>query len=172
MIKRNPLQFPASEKHSSTRAQGMVEFAMTLPLLLMLVLGIFEFGRLLFVYSSVISAAREAARYGAASGEITPLSGVPYYADCNGIRAAARRIGGIAGINQINIWYEAENATDPTVFSPKGTCGAASGPIELGDRIAVEVIATFRPMQGIVPMPNINIRSIVRRTLIVNLSLD
>ena len=55
------------------RAQGIVEFALVLPLLLVLMLGIIEVGRLLFIYSSVNSASREAARYGSAAGEVTSL---------------------------------------------------------------------------------------------------
>ena len=44
-------------------AQGMVEFALILPLLLLVVFGIIELGRLLVIYSSVGTASREAARY-------------------------------------------------------------------------------------------------------------
>src|SRR5512147_2832453 len=67
------------------RAQGMVEFALVLPLLLLLIFGVIELGRMFVIYSSVNSASREAARYGAASG----LSGnnVIYYNDCAGMLA-------------------------------------------------------------------------------------
>jgi hypothetical protein len=44
------------------RAQGMVEFALALPIVLMLMLGVVEFGRLMVTYSSVYTASREAAR--------------------------------------------------------------------------------------------------------------
>ena len=70
-------------------AQGMVEFALILPLLLLVVFGVIEMGRLLVIYSSVGTASREAARYASAAGEPSP--GLPYYADCAGIRAAAQR---------------------------------------------------------------------------------
>jgi hypothetical protein len=42
-------------------AQGMVEFALVLPLLLVLVYGVIEAGRLLFIYSATQTASREAA---------------------------------------------------------------------------------------------------------------
>mgnify|MGYP001571851709 CR=1 FL=1 len=45
-------------------AQTMVEFALILPVLLMLVFGIFEFGRAFFAYNAITNATREAARYG------------------------------------------------------------------------------------------------------------
>ena len=50
------------------RAQAMVEFAIALPILLMLLYGILEAGRLLFLYSTVVTASRQAVRYGSATG--------------------------------------------------------------------------------------------------------
>ena len=55
-------------------AQGMVEFALILPVLLMMLLGIMEGGRLLFFYSSVTTASREGARYGSAVGLANDVS--------------------------------------------------------------------------------------------------
>jgi Flp pilus assembly protein TadG len=46
----------------------MVEFALALPLLLLLIFGILEVGRMVFTYSSVVNASREAVRYGSATG--------------------------------------------------------------------------------------------------------
>jgi Flp pilus assembly protein TadG len=48
-----------------SRGQSLVEMALTLPLLLLLVFGIIEFGRILNAYIVVTNAAREGARYGA-----------------------------------------------------------------------------------------------------------
>jgi len=69
------------------KAQAMVEFAIALPLLLLLLYGLLETGRLLFIYASVTNATRQAVRYGSASG-ISP-NGVPRYQDCQGIKDAA-----------------------------------------------------------------------------------
>jgi hypothetical protein len=48
-----------------TRAQSMVEFAITLPVLLLLFTGLVEFGFALNFYLSLMDATREAARYSA-----------------------------------------------------------------------------------------------------------
>jgi hypothetical protein len=48
----------------ATRGQSLVEFAIVSIVLLMLILGIIEMGRLLFVYSVVSNAAQEGVRYG------------------------------------------------------------------------------------------------------------
>ena len=71
------------------RGQGMVEFALVFPLLLLLLFGIFELGRIMFTYSATMAASREAARYGAAILDVG--GGIPQYEDCAGIRAAAKR---------------------------------------------------------------------------------
>ena len=70
-------------------AQAMVEFAIALPILLMLLYGILEAGRLLFLYSTIVTASRQAVRYGSATGVGT--GGVPRYQDCAGIRAVANK---------------------------------------------------------------------------------
>lgn len=46
------------------RGQGLVEFALILPILLLVLIGMLEFGRILFIYVNVSNAAREGVRYG------------------------------------------------------------------------------------------------------------
>ena len=48
-------------KHK-TKAQSLVEFALVVPLFLLLVLGLIDFSRLLFTYVSLSNATREMAR--------------------------------------------------------------------------------------------------------------
>ncbi|RLC54637.1 MAG: hypothetical protein DRI80_19030, partial [Chloroflexota bacterium] len=51
------------------RGQGMVEFALVLPVLLLLLFGLVEFGRIFHAWLTLEYAARQAARY-AASGAL------------------------------------------------------------------------------------------------------
>src|SRR5215510_6384402 len=84
---------------NKSTAQAMVEFAIALPVLLMLMYGILEAGRLMFHYSTVVTASRQAVRYGSATGsggDFTAQTGPDNsayfrYEDCYGIRAAANR---------------------------------------------------------------------------------
>lgn len=46
------------------RGQDLAEFAVALPVLLLLLLGIIEFGILVYSYNAISNAAREGARYG------------------------------------------------------------------------------------------------------------
>jgi Flp pilus assembly protein TadG len=152
-------------------AQGMVEFALVLPLLLLLIYGIIEAGRLLFIYSTVLTSSREAARYGAAAGDITPLDPRDRYKDCAGMRAAARRIGGLAGIqdSDINIVYDRgpSTATIAHCNSSFTITGGSGTTITQGDRVVVQVGAIYRPLiPGITRFSTFPITSVTRRAIL------
>jgi hypothetical protein len=151
------------------KGQGIVEFALVLPLLLILVFGIIEAGRLLFIYSAVLSSSREAARYGSAAGEITGY--VPYYGDCNGIRAAAMRIGRFAGVaaTDVSISYDhGPGSSTNFAICPLG----GDDHINLGDRITVQVVATFKPLLPLVNFQPIPISAITRRTILKDVAIE
>ena len=52
-------------KNKKANGQSLAEFALILPLFLLVVMGIFDLGRGVFIYSTIHNAAREGARYGA-----------------------------------------------------------------------------------------------------------
>jgi Flp pilus assembly protein TadG len=54
------------KNHFQQRGVAAVEFAILLPLLLLIVFGITEFGRALYYYNTIVKATRDAARYYAA----------------------------------------------------------------------------------------------------------
>ncbi|HLC33756.1 MAG TPA: TadE family protein, partial [Anaerolineales bacterium] len=83
------------------RGQAAVEFALILPVLIMIVSSVFEFGRLFIVYSSLSNAAQEATRYALASG--TNGSGTLHFLDCAGIRAAAKRSASLHALEDSDI---------------------------------------------------------------------
>lgn len=53
--------------HTKLAGQGLVEFALTLPILILILVGVLDLGRLSFAAMTVTNAAREGARYGAAN---------------------------------------------------------------------------------------------------------
>jgi hypothetical protein len=65
---------------TKARGQALTEFALVLPILLLLLLGIIEGGRIAWAYITIQNAAREAARY-AVSGQ--PLRRPDYATDCD-----------------------------------------------------------------------------------------
>jgi len=164
MMENDSINQPKEEK-----AQGMVEFALVLPLLLLLVLGIIEAGRMLFLYSAVLTSSREAARYGSAAGDIGGF--VAHYEDCTGIRAAAKRMGRLAGIGDANISISYDHG--PGTNPPFATCPiSADQEVNLGDRVIVQVGATYRPLIPMVRFSSFPISSVTRRTIIKNVAIE
>ncbi|HUF38081.1 MAG TPA: TadE/TadG family type IV pilus assembly protein [Anaerolineales bacterium] len=150
--------------------QGMTEFALVLPILLLLVLGVIEVGRLMFIYVAVTTTSREAARYGAAVGEENPGDD-PFYADCAGIREAASGLGNLVGIQPTQIVIEYDRgltggAPTPAPFDDCPVGGTGPDEIELGDRITVHVSANYQPLVPIVPLPAFPINSVTSRTIL------
>ena len=130
-------------------AQAMVEFAIALPVLLLLLYGILEAGRLLFLYSTVVTASRQAVRYGATTGEGN--SGVPRYQDCTGIRAAANAVGYLGEFDTIDLAYDqgVTNANPPvpigqTPYCTGSTDSSLTTSILQGNRTRLVVTVTER----------------------------
>ena len=61
----------ATVKSSSEHGQAIIELALTLPLLLLVVLGVFDFGLMFQRFEVVTNAAREGARLGVLTGQYT-----------------------------------------------------------------------------------------------------
>ncbi len=137
------------------KGQGMVEFALAIPIVLILTLGIIEGGRMLFMFSDVYAASREAARYGAGIG-LNNLGGVVLYNDCTGILGAAKRIGAFAGVKDSDITIVYDSGPGGT---SKGTACPVGQPLRVGDRIVVTVDVLYQPIVPLVPIPSFHIRS-------------
>jgi hypothetical protein len=108
----------------AVKGQTFVEFALIFPLLLAIILGISEFGRLLVTYTSVAAAGREAARYDASVGG--KHSGIAHYRDCLGIRETVAHLNLLLDANKV-IMYDVHG---PGGASPVQKCqsGASFDP--------------------------------------------
>lgn len=146
----------------------MMEFALVLPVLLTLLYGVLETGRLLFIYASTVTAARQAVRYGSATGP-SP-NGMPFYNDCAGIEEAAQRVGFINDFEDVNISYDRGLDESGNPRSPINTCGGLAP--NNGDRIVVEVTALWEPIVPIVPLDPFTITSQSERTILASISID
>jgi Flp pilus assembly protein TadG len=155
-----------------SRGQGLVEFALVIPLFMLVVVGIIEFGFFFFVYSSVNTAAREASRYGA--GAANSEYGVPYYQDCQGIRNAAKRIGTYSGLtdDQIQIGYDSgpETNQDWTQCLP-GTLASGVNST-LGDRVVVRITVAYKPIVSMLGFPSIDVTGVSARTILRELEIE
>jgi Flp pilus assembly protein TadG len=157
-------------------AQAMVEFALILPILLLVVYGLLEVGRLLFIYSSVVSAARQAARYGSTTGIIATGSTTPRYRDCAGMRTSAQRVGFIQAItdSDIEIWHDEGEGVKQVSYCPPGqTVDSTNFQPSTGNvnRIRVRVSIDYAPILPIVPLGPFPIESVSARTVLVSVPI-
>jgi len=162
-------------KHTGKRnfGQGLVELALTLPIFLLLVYGIFEVGRLIFMYSAVLNASRDAARYAAASGKNS--SGVEYYRDCNGIKAHADKVSSFVDLSAtgaVVIQYDHGPVDTTSEVVTFATCPLTAGQkLRLGDRVVVTVSTTFNPIVPLVNLGNIPITAKTTRSVITEVDI-
>jgi|ADurb_Oil_02_Slu_FD_contig_41_1993291_length_921_multi_2_in_0_out_0_1 hypothetical protein len=157
------------EENRRHKAQGMVEFALILPIFLVLILGIFEMGRLLYIFTAAYTSAREAARYGAAAGK-NPENNEFYYKDCEGIKGAAKKIVLLTPLadEQIDIRYDSGPTTAPA-WNNRLTCPYDA---QSGDRISVRVQVNYQPLQWFLPLNPITIYSTSSRTLLKEIQVS
>lgn len=148
----------------STAAQGLVEFALVLPVVLLIIMGIIAFAHLIFVYTISVAASREAARYGAAVGN--NADGVPYFQDCAGMREAAQRIGRFAGIAENDILIQYEHSASGSLFGDCPTDDIGPGNVNLGDRVVIEITIHYQPLIPLLNLPTYDIISTSRRTVL------
>ena len=185
------------KSNNKPAAQAMAEFALVLPVLLLVVYGLLEAGRLLFIFATVNTASRQAVRYGSAIGLVdTDGNGTldtPRYQDCNGIIAEANRVAFITDFTNVNITYDQgvdsngvpdpfTNPPDPLAINPDpefasaNTCALvaalSSDPITNGDRISVYVSAFFAPVIPFIPLDPIEIKSAASRTIVGEISIE
>jgi Flp pilus assembly protein TadG len=159
-------RFSVSTFRSHQKAQAVVEFALILPLLLLLLVGILEVGRLIFMATSVTTASREAVRYGSAWG----IAGPGFqYNNCAGIREAAKRVAILVDIQDSNIVIKYDQGPGTSYYT--FFCDAASGEdpdvvINSGDRIIVTVNASYSPMVMVVPISPRTLSAESARTIV------
>lgn len=150
------------------RGQSLVEFALILPVLILMILGIIEFGTLVASYTMVQSASREAARYAASVGDTGPGT-LNRYEDCAGIRDAALRVSSaLLAISTIVIEYD--NGPGSSVIVPAG-CPPPAAQVTLGTRVVVRVRATHRPLVPLIPIGPIELVSETRRTILTDVEV-
>jgi len=160
-----------TKANTRSKGQSMAEFALALPILLLVLFGLLEVGRAVFMYSAVTNASREAVRYATAYG--VNASDVLHYQNCAEIRDTAKRVAFLLPLSDddITIGYD----TGPELIDPDGTpdsgdesygpppvtpdigvCDDVDGVEEAivltcGDRVVVTVTYNYSPIVPLVP---------------------
>jgi PKD repeat protein len=121
----------------STRGQGLIEFALIMPVLLLMVMGIIDFGRMFYIYSAASNAVREAVRVGSTDPS-----------DCTGINQAARSQLTFIERTAYTVTIRYDDGADLKPFA----CPPSPGQyLEAGqDRVVVVVQADFAPLTPVI----------------------
>ena len=151
--------------------QATVEFALILPLLLLIIFGVFEVSRAIFSYAMIYAGSREGVRFGSSVGDAdgdTLLN----FQDYQNIKSEVNkysRFGGVA-LNNICIYFDSAGAASAP---PSPPCNGAefSAPSKadvdanFGDyRVVVSVQHTFTTVAP-VPLPGISLNGFNARTI-------
>jgi Flp pilus assembly protein TadG len=164
------------------RAQAIVEFAIALPVLLMLLIGIIEVSRMLFMYASVVNASRDAVRYASAYGLSDDMGdgNLLKYSYCKGIRDQAKQSGFFLNLQNSDITIQYDSGPSSGIGS-KGVCDLFASPwedpqivgtVDTGDRVTVSVSTTYSPMVSLLPIPSRTFTATSSRTILGVIDLD
>ncbi|QZY28121.1 TadE family protein [Nocardioides coralli] len=162
----------APRPHRGARGASAVEFALVAVIFFMLVFGIFEFGRAVWIQQGVSAASREGARFGVGTGLSVTGSptGVPQFRNCGAIRQAA--VAKVPDLNlstaNVKVSYElyAPSASPSASPTATPTCNPSTTPsLKDGDKVIVVVERTMDFNLPLVPLSPITLDARNERSL-------
>jgi Flp pilus assembly protein TadG len=156
--------YSTTRRFVKERAQAIVEFAIVAPILFLLLFGVIEVGRMMFLYAAVTNASREAVRWGSAVGYDD--TGVLRYKNCDAIKTIARNAA-FSPSAAVEVYYD----TGPSTSTTQCTASVYPGYRESGDRIKVVVQVTYRPYTKLIPWGQRTFVSTSYRTILGFVSL-
>jgi Flp pilus assembly protein TadG len=109
---------PAGSRNRSPRGQTLVEFALILPIFVLVLVGIFDFGRAIYGFNTISNASRQAVRVGIVNQNVTVIK-------AEGVKAAVS-LGAVPA--DVDVSFKTPDLS--------GTCAA---PIDLGCVVEVTV---------------------------------
>jgi hypothetical protein len=134
-----PTPNPTAHLPEGSPGQSMVEFALSLMLILYLIMGIVDFGRAIVLYNAVANTAREAARYATVSSRTSTeiLAYGAQQAGFSGISLTVVQRGTAGNPDQPAIVQAAATFSPITPLIANVCCGG--GPLALSARSAMFV---------------------------------
>ncbi|HEX2906005.1 MAG TPA: TadE/TadG family type IV pilus assembly protein [Phototrophicaceae bacterium] len=151
------------QHQKSVKGQALVEFALIAPILLFVVMGILDFGRVLFAYAMASNSLRTALR----SAEVLGYESVPTYLDCVGMDEIARKVFFINDQN-IQIQYAKPDGTviDCAAMTPDN--------LDNGDMLQIQTQVTINFITPIANrlVPSLNLHFAGERTIVKEIALN
>ena len=151
-----------SPARDQARGQALTEFALVLPLLLMLVFGVFEFGRFILDYESLNNAVREGVRYAIVHGsDATCPSGPPALNsyNCELDKYGVNYVVGQDTMNAVKQHAFGLDLSQLSVTACWGNNCPTQGPTNVrGTLVTISATYTWRPLVSFLFLPSIAIQ--------------
>jgi hypothetical protein len=139
------MNVPFRDRRDHGRGQSLVEFALILPIFLMLLFGLFDLGRAVYAWSTINNAAREAGRQLIVDQTYVMSSGQPIYTHARTV-AIQHSVALNIQNNQVVIDFR-----DPDTLETPDTCEIPDpSAIRLGCIAVVEIHYTFTPATPVI----------------------
>jgi Flp pilus assembly protein TadG len=166
------------ERDGHRRGQALVEFALVIPVFLLLLFGVVDFGRLIYMNSTVSQAAREGARLAsveamwvgrtdsncnAVGGPVCPANVTALRADI--LAAANRMMAPFGAIANADLYTSCDATTPPT---PVTTTTCAASARQPGALVSVRVVLTYRPITPLISSFFSSIPTSGSATMVIN----
>lgn len=128
-----------------TRGQSLVEFALILPIFLLIIFGLFDMGRAVYAWSTINNAAREAARQLIVDQTYVIVGGQPVYVHA---RDEAIKQSVALGVTDSQVYIDFR---DPDALDTPDTCEVPDpSAIRLGCVAVVDIEYTFEPATPVI----------------------
>jgi Flp pilus assembly protein TadG len=161
-----------------SRGQSLVEFALVIPIFLLLLFGLIDGGRLVYQHSVLSQAAREGARLasveaswigstdtgcGSTGGPVCPASAGSMKTDI--VSAANRMISPFATVASADVFMRC----DPSGGTPTGNwIGSTCSSNTTGNVASVRVTGTFRPITPVISQLVGNVSMSASTSMVIN----
>lgn len=135
----------SARRHDS--GQSLVEFALLLPVLLLIIFGVVDFGRAIFQYSTVAEGARQAGRLAVVDQTVSAVQ-AKAIASTTGITLDAAP-------NGVRVCFKAVTMSTPAQLSCTNTaaatlCNGGASPKEIGCLAVVETRSSFTALTPVI----------------------
>jgi Flp pilus assembly protein TadG len=138
---------PTGSPRGRSRGQALVEFAVIIPVFLLLLFGLLDFGRVIYAQNTITQDAREAARAGLVAALDSPITTTSYQKIrdaalkmATGISLANANITGDSALGGCDSPLPADNISAGTCFFPDGvTCTDSANPPRVVVKISLPI---------------------------------
>ncbi len=132
-----------------TRGQSLVEVALVLPIFLLLMMTLLDFGRVIYAQHTITQDANEAVRFGIVStANISTATATPFQNRYQAIRNAAKVMAPAVPITDASIYGAAGDCQSPLPVDPTvgGTCFYPHGITDAAATVVVRIQVTVNFM--------------------------